>query len=386
MTSLLIKLFIRDDDVKKPKVRAKYGVLSGVVGILLNLFLAVGKFVVGALTSSISITADGLNNLSDAGSSVISLISFKLSSKPADREHPFGHERIEYIASMIVSFSILLIGYELIVDSVKKIISGGGEARLSTLAIVVLSVSVLVKIWLCLFNRKIGKKISSTVMIATSADSLSDALSTLAVLVSGIISALCNVNLDAYMGVVVSLIIIRSGIGIFAEATSAILGKAPEPELIENIKAIIMAHPEAIGIHDMAVHSYGPSKYFVTAHIEVDGAEDIFKSHDVIDNIEKELEENLGVICSIHLDPIALRDEKTQTLREAVVRIADELGMGIGVHDFRIVPGVTHTNLIFDIAVPFEVKLSDDELSEFFREKISEIDKTYFAVITVDRQ
>lgn len=386
MTSLLIKLFIKNNDVKNPKVRAKYGVLSGVVGIIINFLLALGKFIVGSLTASISITADALNNLSDAGSSVISLVSFKISSKPADREHPFGHERIEYIVSMIVSFSILLIGYELIVDSVKKIISGGGEAKLSVVAVVVLAVSVLLKIWLCLFNRKIGKKISSSVIMATSADSLSDALSTLAVLVSGVISAICNVNLDAYMGVIVSLIIIRSGVGIFSEATSAILGKAPEPQMIEDIKRIIMSHPEAIGIHDMAVHSYGPSKYFVTAHVEVDGEEDVFKSHDVIDNIEKEMEEKLGVICSIHLDPIALRDEKTQTLREAVVRIADKLDMGIGVHDFRIVPGVTHTNLIFDIAVPFEVKLSDSELVELFGQRISELDKTYFAVITVDRQ
>ncbi len=386
MTSLLIKLFIKNNDVKNPKVRAKYGILSGVVGIIINFLLALGKFIVGSLTASISITADALNNLSDAGSSVISLVSFKISSKPADREHPFGHERIEYIVSMIVSFSILLIGYELIVDSVKKIISGGGEAKLNVVAVVVLAVSVLLKIWLCLFNRKIGKKISSSVIIATSADSLSDALSTLAVLVSGVISAICNVNLDAYMGVIVSLIIIRSGVGIFAEATNAILGKAPEPQMIEDIKRIIMSHPEAIGIHDMAVHSYGPSKYFVTAHVEVDGEEDVFKSHDVIDNIEKEMEEKLGVICSIHLDPIALRDEKTQTLREAVVRIADGLDMEIGIHDFRIVPGVTHTNLIFDIAVPFEVKLSDSELVELFGHRISELDKTYFAVITVDRQ
>ena len=386
MTSLLIKLFIKNNDVKNPKVRAKYGVLSGVVGIIINFLLALGKFIVGSLTASISITADALNNLSDAGSSVISLVSFKISSKPADREHPFGHERIEYIVSMIVSFSILLIGYELIVDSIKKIISGGGEAKLSVVAVVILAVSVLLKIWLCLFNRKIGKKISSSVIIATSADSLSDALSTLAVLVSGVVSAICEVNLDAYMGVIVSLIIIRSGVGIFSEATSAILGKAPEPQMIEDIKRIIMSHPEAIGIHDMAVHSYGPSKYFVTAHVEVDGEEDVFKSHDVIDNIEKEMEEKLGVICSIHLDPIALRDEKTQTLREAVVRIADKLDMGIGVHDFRIVPGVTHTNLIFDIAVPFEVKLSDSELVELFGQRISELDKTYFAVITVDRQ
>ncbi len=387
MTDILCKLFVRDyKNTSDIKVRSSYGSLAGIVGIIVNFILFAAKFVIGTLTSSIAITADALNNLSDAGSSVISLISFKISSKPADREHPFGHARIEYIASMTVSAIVLFIGITLLKDSAVKVFSGGRETDPSIAAIAVLALSILGKLWLFLFNRKLGKRINSSVMRATAADSLSDAMSTGAVLMATLIYRIWGIELDAYMGIIVAILIIRAGIGIFRDALNSILGTSPDPELVELIRETIFSHPEALGIHDMMIHSYGPGRCFLSCHVEVDGGKDIYESHDAIDNIEKELYRDLGVIGVVHLDPIAVGDPLTDELHTRIDEIVEEIDSRMGIHDFRIVPGTTHTNLIFDVVVPFEVKMSDSEVLDLIRKRIGELGENYFAVITVDRQ
>lgn len=389
MTDLICKLFVREsgqNPAESPDLRRRYGTLGSIVGIIVNLLLFAGKIIVGTLTASISVTADAVNNLSDAGSSVISLISFRLSAKPADREHPFGHARTEYVASMIVSFIIMLIGYELFADSLSKVINGGEETRHTAVTMIVLGASILMKIWLCLFNRKVGRRINSGVMRATAADSLSDAVATSAVLVAAVISMVTKYDIDAYMGILASLFIFKSGIDIFRETYDSLLGTQPEEELVQNVERIIMAHPEAIGIHDLMVHNYGPGRCFVSSHVEVDGSRDIFETHDAVDNMEKELFEALGVHCIIHLDPVAVGNPEVDCLREKTLNLVQSVDGRLNIHDFRIVPGKTHCNLIFDIAAPFEMKMTDEELSRTVAEKIHREDGYYFAVITVDRQ
>lgn len=389
MTELICKLFVREDGqnpAESPGLRRRYGTVGSIVGIVVNLLLFAGKIIVGTLTASISVTADAVNNLSDAGSSVISLISFRLSAKPADREHPFGHARTEYVASMIVSFLIMLIGYELFADSLSKAINGGKETRHTAVTLVVLGVSILLKLWLCLFNRKVGKKINSGVMRATAADSLSDAVATFAVLAAAVISMLTKYDIDAYMGILASLFIFKSGIDVFRETYNSLLGTSPEEELVKNVERIILSHPEAIGIHDLMVHNYGPGRCFVSSHVEVDGSRNIFETHDAIDNIEKELSEALGVHCVIHLDPIAVGDSEVDALREKTLQTVRSVDVSLSIHDFRMVPGTTHCNLIFDIAAPYELKMSDEEISRTAADKIHREDGYYFAVITVDRQ
>ncbi|MBR4296336.1 MAG: cation transporter [Clostridia bacterium] len=387
MTNIICRLFIKDfENTSSPKVRARYGTVVSIVGILVNLLLFAGKFIIGTLTASLSITADAVNNLSDAGSSIISFISFKISSKPADREHPFGHARIEYIASMIVSFLVIFIGLSLFSESVKKVFGEGGKTDPSIAAIVVLAISILGKLWLFLFNRSIGKKINSSVMKAAAADSISDVLSSSAVLAATLIYRFTSIELDAYMGIIVALFIVNSGIKIFKEALDSILGTAPDALLVEKIKEIIFSHPGILGIHDLIIHNYGPGRCFVSSHVEVDGAEDIYISHDTIDNIEKDLALKLDVQAVIHLDPIAIGDPLTEKLRHDVQNITSQIDERITIHDFRIVPGNTHTNIIFDAAIPFELNKSNEEISSLLEQKIRELDQSFFAVITIDRQ
>ncbi len=389
MIDLICKLFVRENGqnpAESPELRRKYGTLGSIVGIIVNLLLFAGKMAVGTLTASISVTADAVNNLSDAGSSVISFISFRLSSKPADREHPFGHARTEYVASMVVSFLIIHIGSDLFIDSLSKAVKGGEETRHGLVTMIVLGVSIFLKLWLCLFNRKVGKKINSGVMRATAADSLSDAVATSAVLLAAVISILTKYDIDAYMGMLASLFIFKSGFDIFRETYDSLLGKQPEEELVQNVERIILAHPEAIGIHDLIVHNYGPGRCFVSSHVEVDGSCDIFETHDAIDNMEKELFEALGVHCIIHLDPVAVGNPEVDSLREKTLGSVQSIDGRLNIHDFRIVPGKTHCNLIFDIAAPFELKMTDEELADKVADKIHREDGYYFAVITVDRQ
>ena len=386
MIKLLCRLFVKDaDNVASPEVRRRYGTLVSTVGILLNIVLCLGKLLAGWISGSVAMTADALNNLSDAGAQIISLISFKISSKPADRDHPFGHARIEYVASLIVSFLILTIGVELLRSSLEKLIHPR-ETEFSLVAVIILGVSVLVKLWLCLFNRVISRRIGSKVMEATSADSLSDAGATAAVLVSTLILKFFGVDIDAYMGIAVAVFILVAGGKLLLETNNLLLGEAPDEEVVESIKRVVSLYPEALGIHDLVVHNYGPHRTIASLHVEVDGPQDVFHTHDVIDNIERQLVTELGISCTIHMDPIVTNDEEVTALREGVSALITEIDGAWKIHDFRFVKGDTHRNLIFDVVVPFECKLSDGEIARLVNERIKRIGEDCFAVITVDKE
>lgn len=388
MTELLSKLFVKNHkDTANPLVRRAYGTLVSVVGVILNLFLFVAKFLVGTLFGSLSIRADAINNLSDAGSQIISFLSFRISAKPADREHPYGHARIEYVASMIVSFLILLIGVELFKESLQKIFEPTPPER-TWIAVVVLTLSIAVKLWMAFFNKKIGTKIDSSVMRATAADSISDVLSTGAVLVSTLILLVfpnLNLNLDAYMGLIVAILILVAGVRILNDTKNSILGEAPSEETVKNILRIVKEYPEALGVHDMDVHNYGPGHVLASLHVEVDGKADIFDTHDTIDLIEQRLMEECGIRATIHMDPIVTDDEKINALRVSVAEAVKEIDPEMQIHDFRFVAGNTHTNLIFDVSVPFENKMSPDEIRNAVFEKVLSLDPSYRAVIQIDR-
>lgn len=386
MTDFILKLFVKDYENKSnPKVRAKCGSAVAIIGIIVNLFLAAFKLFAGILSGSISITADAVNNISDAGSQVVSLITFKISAKPADRDHPFGYARIEYVASMIVSFLILFVSISLFSESVQKILNPT-ETDYSILVMVILGVSVLGKLWLFFFGRSAGKKLNSDVIKASATDSLSDAGATFAVLVSSIIAKLSGFDIDGYMGIAVAVIIFIAGIKVLNETKNSILGSAPEPEVVEGIHNIVKEYPQILGIHDMVVHNYGPGNTICSFHAEVDGKVDVYATHDCIDNVERRLYNDLGIRATIHMDPIVTDDEKVTALRISVAAAVKRIDERLTIHDFRYVEGITHSNLIFDVTVPFEIKESNDRIKELISNQIAEIDPNYFAVITVDRE
>ena len=385
MTNLLIKLFVKDfDDVKSRSVRQNYGTMTSIVGIIINFLLFVGKFAVGTLFGSVAISADAINNLSDAGSSFISLISFKISSKPADREHPFGHARIEYIASMAVGVIVIFIGFDLLKESFFKILTPSPMTK-SFIVLVVLGVSILAKLWLGIFYRSIAKKINSEILKAASADSFSDVLSTGATLISAIIWMTLDLNIDAYVGLVVSIFIIIAGLKILNENKNIILGSAPDEEIIGLIKEKALEDHRIIGIHDLMVHSYGAGATIASFHAEVDGKSNFFEVHDLIDNIEKQLYSEYNITCTIHMDPVVTDDEKINALKLKVDGAVKSVSENLRFHDFRCVEGPTHTNLIFDIEIPFEEKRGNKEILALVEAEIKKIDKTYFVVINVDR-
>ncbi len=388
MTSLLIRLFIKDPhNVTSPAVRRAYGTMVSVVGIILNLLLAAGKFTVGFLFGAISVQADAVNNFSDAGSQIISLISFKIAAKPADHEHPFGHARIEYVASMVVSFLVMLIGWELLSGSVEKVFRPS-ETVFSWISVAVLGISVIVKLWLCFFNRRVARRINSTVMRATAADSLSDAAATAAVLVATLIYRFTGFDPDAYMGIIVALLILWAGIKILNETKNSILGERPTDEQVEEIRTLVaeFENEGILGLHDLIVHNYGPGRVMASLHVEVDGDMDIYRSHDVIDRIERRLRIECGMIATVHMDPIAIHDPAVTALRALAEAEATALDSRLRLHDFRIVPGDTHTNLIFDVVAPFDLPLTDDALRTTLADRIHARKDHLFAVITVDRE
>ena len=384
MLDYIVRRIIGERNPTDLSVRKTCGTIASIVGIVINLLLFAGKFITGTLAGSISITADAVNNLSDAASSVISFVSFRISAKPADRDHPFGHERFEYVASLIVSFIILIIGFELFTDSLDKIIHPA-ETEFSLLAVCVLVVSICFKLILYFFYRSVGRAVDSSVMMASSADSLSDVVSTGAVLIALFVSHLTGINLDGYIGAAVAIFIFISGLKILNENKNHIIGTAPDPKLVEKIKSEARSHPEILGIHDVMIHNYGTSRCFATFHAEVDGRDDIFKSHDVIDLIERDVFEKYGVQCVIHLDPIETDNELVNELREDIYESVKGIDERLSVHDFRFVPGMTHTNLIFDVFVPFEVTTGDEELRRLINAKVKSISTGYHTVITFDR-
>jgi len=359
--------------------------MVSVVGIIFNMLVAAGKIAVGVIFGAVSLVGDGVNNLSDAGSQIISFISFKMAAKPADRDHPFGHARIEYVASMIVSFFVLLVGWNLMSESVSKILDTESKTSFSWIMIAVLAVSIVVKVWLFLFNRAVAKRIDSSVMKATAADSLSDAGASAAVLVAMLIFKFTGVDIDGYMGVAVAIVIFVAGIKILNDTKNSILGEAPSDEVIEDIKRIVGEFPDALGIHDMVVHSYGPGRFVANLHIEVDGSKDIFVSHDMIDLIEKRLNSELGIMSNIHMDPIVVDDAENDAMRAFSIECVKAVDDRMDIHDFRFVRGKTHTNLLFDISAPFEIKMTNSEIKSAVQSKVAEKEPNYFIVVNVDR-
>ena len=388
MTDLLIKLFIKDNDKSTdPSVREKYGVFSSIVGIITNLILAAIKLVAGILSFSIAIIADALNNFSDAGSSIISFVSFKIAAKPADKEHPFGHARIEYVSSMIVSFLILIVGFELMTSSVSGLFNQStAKLEVNSLTYIILSISILLKFWLGMFYRKIAKKIDSSVVSAAATDSFSDCASTTAVLVSSVIIGLTDLwFIDSIVGLAVSIMIMIAGIKILNETKNSLLGEAPVKEVVDSIKTTVEKYPEVVGIHDMLVHNYGPKTYIVSFHAEVDGSQDIYELHDAIDNIEREINEDLRILCTIHMDPIVTNNEAVNELKAFTLDTVKENCPEASIHDFRTVIGQTHTNLIFDIVLPFDIKESPETIVEAVKKAVFAKRNNCFCVITVDR-
>ena len=388
MTNLLVKLFIKDsDNLSDNTVREKYGTFASVVGVILNALLAAMKMIVGIISGSLAILADGINNLSDAGSSGVTFISFKIASKPADRDHPFGHARIEYVASLIVSFLIIHVGFDLFSDSVKGIFNTDGAGiDVGALVITVLAASILMKLWLASFYAAIAKKLGSSVIKAAAFDSLSDCISTSAVLISSIIIKYTGfVVIDSVMGLIVSGLIVYAGLNILLENKNSILGEAPVESTIKAIEKIVSDYPEIVGIHDMLVHNYGPGHSFASFHAEVNGEDNVFELHDTIDNIEKRISTELNIQCTIHLDPINLNDETVSELRAIALQGVKAIDERISIHDFRVVTGTTHTNLIFDIVLPFESTLSPTDAKREIEASINGIRNDLFCVITVDR-
>ncbi len=384
MITLLSRWFIRDrDHVTDPAVRRAYGQLCGLTGIGLNVLLFIGKFLAGTISGSIAITADAFNNLSDAGSSVITLLGFRLAGRKPDPEHPFGHGRIEYISGLIVSGLILLMGAELAKTSFDKILHPAA-VDFSVIAMVILAVSILVKLYMSLYNRQIGKKINSAAMAATAADSISDAISTSAVLAAMLVAKFSGLMIDGYVGMIVAVLILISGVKAAKETIAPLLGQAPETEFVQQIERIVMSHPPICGIHDLVVHDYGPGRVMISLHAEVPAGGDMLELHDVIDNAEIELRRELNCEAVIHMDPIVTDDGITSELRAKVSKLVKTIDERITIHDFRIVPGNTHTNLIFDAVVPFDIGISAQEVSERISRLVSEMDSNYFAVVLVE--
>lgn len=386
MISLLARIFIKNhDDYQSPTVRQAYGMLCGAAGIGLNILLFIGKWLAGTLSGSIAITADAFNNLSDAGSSVITLIGFKLSGQKPDPEHPFGHGRMEYISGLFVSVAILIMGFELIKSSVGKILHPEAIES-SPVILAILVASILVKLYMCFYNRSIGKKINSAAMRATANDSLSDTVSTTLVLAATIISQLTGVILDGWFGVLVGIFIFYTGITTMKDTMDPLLGQAPDKELVNHIEEVVMAHPIVHGIHDLIVHDYGPGRLMISLHAEVSASGNLLEIHDEIDNIEHELQQKLKCAATIHMDPIVTDNEEVNRLHDRVLELAKSLDSSLNIHDFRMVEGPTHTNLIFDVAVPYECKMTDVEVSNTLKKGVRELSGgQYFAVIQVDR-
>lgn len=384
MTFLLIRLFIKNhNDVNDPNVRAKYGILSGGIGIFVNVLLCCVKFAVGSFTNSIAIVADAANNLSDAGSSAVTLIGFKLSGKPADKEHPFGHGRTEYITAFIVALIIIFMGFELLKSSAEKIVNPE-PIRFSVASAVILGLSVLLKLWLAVFNKKLGKKIDSAAMTAVFKDSISDMLATSVTLACLIVSNYTDKNIDGYPGVVVSAFVLASGIGILKETISSLLGKPPSKELVDEIENKILSYGGVEGLHDLMIHDYGPGRLFGSVHVEVPSNVDIMVSHDIIDNIEREIKEQMGILLVIHLDPIVVDVEAVTSLKNVTQKIVTDINPEYTIHDFRVVESPSHTNLIFDLVIPYGHKQSREEIADLVSQKVKDYNSTYFCVITVE--
>lgn len=385
MINRLVRLFIQDcDNVTDPAVREKYGVLSGAVGIVLNLLLSAGKFFAGVLTGSIAITADAFNNLSDAGSSVVTLVGFKLAGQKADDGHPFGHGRAEYLAGLLVSLMILLVGLELGKTSIGKILRPEA-VDFSLVSVAILAASILVKLWMSHFNRVLGKKLGSAAMAATAADSLSDVVATSAVLAGTLAGHFAHLSIDGWAGAVVAVFILKAGWGAAKDTINPLLGARPDPELVHAIREVVLSHPQVVGMHDLIIHDYGPGRRLCSFHAEVPQDADILEAHDAIDHIEREIQEKFGIETTAHMDPIATGDSEVTRLRDQVRDLVKEIDEDMSIHDFRVTRGPLHTNLIFDVVVPHRCRLKDEEIQERITQAVRDVVPDCYVVLQLDR-
>lgn len=384
MTDWLVQRCIRrPEDGSDPAVRQAYGLLSGGVGIVLNLLLSAGKFVAGVLTGSIAVTADAFNNLSDAGSSVVTLVGFRMAAKRADDDHPFGHGRIEYLSGLAVAVAILVVGLELAKSSLEKVLHPV-EVAFSWLSVGILCASILVKLWMFFFNRNLSRRIGSAAMMATATDSLSDAAATSAVLLGTLVGHFADLHIDGWVGILVAAFILRAGWGAAKDTLDPLLGQSPDPELVRGIQETVLGRPEIVGMHDLVVHDYGPGRCMASLHAEVPMDADILVIHDVIDNLERELRRKLGVEVVIHMDPIAVGDPRTDALKAQVTELVRRIDPDMTIHDFRMTAGPEHTNLIFDVAVPYHCRLEDEQVQEAIGAAVKALPGNYYTVVSVD--
>ncbi len=384
MFKILAKKFIKNNtEFNNPKVREQYGTLCSIISIVCNIVLVIFKLTMGAITHSIAIQADGLNNLSDVGSNLASLFGFKLANKHPDIEHPYGHGRIEYVAGLIIAFLILLVGFQALRDSVFKIIAPE-KVTFTIVAVIILIVSILIKLWMAVFNRYASKEINSATLLAASQDSLNDVLATLATLISLILSLYTDLPVDGIMGAVVSIIVLKAGIEIFKDTVNPLLGMAPDKELIKELEEYILSYPEALGIHDLMMHDYGPGRKFLTLHVEVDCNDNIMATHDAMDRIERAVLGKYHILTTIHMDPIDSSDVLTNELKEIVIDVVKEINDEYSIHDFRIVSGPTHTNLIFDVLIPSNDQIKHSVLKEQINQRLKAIDPSYFTVMQIE--
>ena len=384
MITLLSRLVIKAEGLSEEVLRQAWGMLCGAVGIGLNLLLFASKFAAGMLSGSIAITADAFNNLSDAGSSFITLLGFKLAGQKPDSNHPFGHGRMEYISGLVVSMLILLMGVELFKGSVHKILHPG-DVAFSPLIALILVASIAVKLYMWSYNRRIGRKLNAPAMLATATDALSDSLSTAAVLLASLAGRFTGLALDGWCGVLVALFILWSGIQTAKDTLNPLLGTPPSPEFVKEIRELVLAHSTIIGVHDLIVHDYGPGRVMISLHAEVPASGSVVELHDEIDNVEKELQTRLGCHAVIHMDPVAVQDGLTLETRARVSTLVRCIDDAISIHDFRMVSGPTHTNVIFDAVVPFGFRLTDAQVGQKIRDAVSALDGTYYAVVNVER-
>lgn len=385
MVNFLIKTFIKNsENTENPKIRQKYGTLSSIVGIICNVLLFLIKYAMGTLSHSISIVSDAFNNLSDCAGCLVTLLGYKMASKPADKNHPFGHGRMEYLTSLIIAALIIFVGIELLKNSVEKIINPV-EIRFSFAVLFSLVFSIAVKLWMAVFNAELGKKINSSVLTATAKDSKSDVIATSATLIALICSLFTALPVDGVMGLLVSVFILKSGYDIVKDTVDELLGKPADPEIINHIKEYVLKNDKIIGIHDLIIHSYGPGNMIGSCHVEVKSNKSFTEVHDIVDSIEREIHNNLNILMTIHMDPIEVNDMLTNKCKKLVNNIIHSIDSSLDLHDFRIVSGESHTNLIFDLVVPFECKYSNEELKQKIDMQLSKENINYYTVIVFDK-
>ncbi len=386
MTNFLVKTFVKDyEKTDNLKVRERYGTLSSVVGIVCNIILFVAKFAMGTLAGSIAIISDGFNNLSDCASCVVTLFGYKMATKPADKDHPFGHGRVEYLTSLVIAIVIIMVGFELFTGSIDKVLHPT-KVTFSYVVLATLIISIVVKVWMGLFNRKLGKKINSSVMLATSKDSMNDVVATSATVVALVASMWTDAPIDGIMGIVVSLFILLSGFDIVKETVDELLGQPADEELVTKLSEMVEENPYALGMHDLIIHSYGPGNLIGSVHIEVDGKGNIMEIHDVIDELERDIYEELGVRMTIHMDPVEMDNELLNECKNMMIGIVKNINKDLSLHDFRMVTGPSHTNLIFDLVVPHDCKLNEKDIKTAINDSLKDKEVKYYTVITFERE